>query len=40
MATNGAEGKTAEEMLSTLGFAGQAKDDMNSYYQKMISALL
>lgn len=40
MATNGAEGKTAEEMLSTLGFAGQAKDDMNSYYQKMVSALL
>ena len=40
MATNGAEGKTAEEMLSTLGFAGQDKDALNSYYQKMISALL
>ena len=40
MTANGAEGKTAEDMLSTLGFAGQNKDDMNSYYQKMVTALL
>ena len=40
MAANGAKGQTAEEMLSTLGFAGQSIDDLNSYYQKMVNALL
>ena len=40
MTTNGAEGRTAEDMLSTLGFAGQSKDDMNSYFQKMVTSLL
>lgn len=40
MTTNGAAGTTAEEMLSTLGFAGQSIDDMNTYYQKMVNALL
>lgn len=40
MAANGAQGQTAEEMLSTMGFAGQDIDDMNSYYQKMVEAML
>ena len=40
MTANGAEGKTAEEMLSTMGFSGQSKDDLNSYYRKMVTALL
>ena len=40
MAANGAEGTTAEEMLSTLGFAGKEKADMNNYYRKMVTALL
>jgi serpin B len=40
MTANGAEGKTAEGMLSTMGFQGQGKDDMNTYYQKMVTALL
>lgn len=40
MATTGAAGATATEMLTTLGFAGQSIGDMNSYYQKMVSALL
>lgn len=40
MTATGAAGQTAEEMLSTLGFAGQSIDDMNGYYKKMISALL
>lgn len=40
MTANGAAGSTAEEMLSTLGFAGKDKETMNSYYQKMIGGLL
>ena len=40
MAANGAEGTTADEMLSTLGFAGKEKADMNNYYRKMVKALL
>jgi len=40
MTANGAAGKTLEGMLSTMGFAGQGKDDMNSYYRKMVNALL
>ena len=40
MTANGAKGQTAEEMLSTMGFAGQDIDDMNSYYQKMVKAML
>ena len=40
MTANGASGKTAEEMLSTLGFGGKDKEVMNNYYQKMIGGLL
>jgi serpin B len=40
MAANGAEGTTAEQMLSTLGFAGKDKEAMNTYYQKMTAGLL
>ena len=40
MTANGAAGTTAEDMLSTLGFAGKDKDVMNNYYQKMIEGLL
>jgi len=40
MTANGAVGQTADEMLSTMGFKGQSIDDMNTYYQKMVTAML
>lgn len=39
MTAIGADGNTAAEMRSTLGFEGCSTEDMNSFYQKMVSAL-
>lgn len=40
MTYNGADGITAEEMKSTLGFTDYKQDELNSFYKKLITNLL
>ncbi|MGZ3751853.1 MAG: serpin family protein [Mucilaginibacter sp.] len=39
MTSNGANGATLDAMKNTLGFTGFSQDDMNSYYNKLITDL-
>lgn len=40
MTATGANGNTASQMISTLGFEGYTMDEVNGYFKKMVAALL